>query len=539
VPIQRDPLDSSVIQHTDGAEDTIAAIATPPGAGGIGIVRLSGPRAFAIGRALFRPVGKRSRARPDWTLPSHRLTYGHIVDPATGEPVDEALAAFMRAPHTYTREDVVELNAHGGPLLLRRVLALALAAGARAARPGEMTLRAFLNGRLDLAQAEAVMALIQAESEAGLRLALRQLTGDLSARVRAVREPALQAMVRIEASNDFPEDEVDVPDRTALGALVARARAEAADLLAGAERGRVLREGLRVVILGRPNVGKSSLLNALLGHERAIVTPIAGTTRDTVEEVASVRGIALHLVDTAGLTASQDPIERLGVERSRAAAASADLVLFVLDTSESLTDADRDAAREVRALGFGGPGDDGADGAAVGRPEDAPTDEPGERGGRSPNAPTDGQAANVTIAEAMRGDPWVGRALVVVLNKADLPTVWGEERAHALWPDAAVVPSSSVAPGGTDALEEAIAGLVLGGQAHGADPLVASVRHRDALRRAADALASAAAALANSTPLDFVALDLREALDALGEITGETATGDLLDRIFAEFCIGK
>jgi tRNA modification GTPase len=439
-----------------------------------------------VGRAIFRAA--RVSETKEGVPPSHLLTYGHVVDPANGERVDEVLAAFMRAPRTYTREDVVELQAHGGPFVLRRIVALALAAGARAARPGEMTLRAFINGRLDLAQAEAVMALIQAESEAGMRLALRQLSGDLSRQIEEVREPAMAAMVRIEASIDFPEEEVPQPERRELEALVDEARSRAGALLAGAERGRLLREGLRVAIIGRPNVGKSSLLNALLGTERAIVTPVAGTTRDTVEERATIGGVAVHLVDTAGLTQTDDPIERIGVERSRAAAREADLALLVVDGSCALTAADTAVADELRGCGFGG--DD-------------------------------------------------GRQVMLVVNKSDLPAAFGDEDAAEVWPCAGAVRTSSVTPGGVAALEEVIAGAVSAGGAQGADPLVASARHRDALRRAAEALDQAREALAGGVPLDFVALDLRAAIAAVGEITGETATADLLDRIFAEFCIGK
>ncbi|HLZ24036.1 MAG TPA: tRNA uridine-5-carboxymethylaminomethyl(34) synthesis GTPase MnmE [Ktedonobacterales bacterium] len=481
-------------------DDTIAAIATPPGVGGIGIVRMSGPDAFAVGMRVFRPA---AHAPLDSPPPSHLLTYGHIVDPTSDERIDEVLVAFMRAPRTYTREDVVEISAHGGPLLLRRILLLVLAAGARPARPGEMTLRAFLNGRLDLAQAEAVMALINAESDAGRRLALRQLEGELSARIHEARGNAMAALVRIEASIDFPDEEVPPPDPAELAALIAAASREIERLLAGASQGRILREGLRVAIVGRPNVGKSSLLNTLLGAERAIVTPIAGTTRDTVEERATIAGVALHLVDTAGLTATEDPIERIGVERSRAAAREADLLLFVLDGSMPLTDLDLLAARELPVL----------------------TPATLASAGTLPTAPAEGDIFS--------------RPTILVLNKADLPPALDDADVMPLAPGAPVVRTSAITRGGATQLEETIAALVTGGAIQPADVLVASARHQDALRRAAEQLAAAANTLAAALPLDFVSIDLRAALDVLGEITGETATADLLDRIFAEFCIGK
>jgi tRNA modification GTPase len=403
--------------------------------------------------------------------------------------IDEVLAAFMRAPRTYTREDVVEISAHGGPLVLRRILELALAAGARTAQPGEMTLRAFLNGRVDLAQAEAVMALINAETDAGHRLALRQLQGELSAEVGAARGHAMDAMVRIEASIDFPEEEVPPPDPADLAGLIADARQIIERLLAGADRGRVLREGLRAALVGRPNVGKSSLLNALLRTERAIVTPVAGTTRDTVEEKALIGGLAVQLVDTAGLTPSDDPVERIGVERSRAAARSADLLLLVLDGAEPLTALDETVATELHEL---------------------------------------------TESESEGARP-----AILVLNKADLPCQLSEETARALWPGAPLVATSTLTDDGLATLEEQIATLALGGTTQAGDTLVSSARHKDALRRGLENIQAAEATLADGLPLDFVAIDLRAALEALGEITGETATADLLDRIFAEFCIGK
>lgn len=481
-----------------GASDTIAAIATPAGIGGIGIVRISGPDAQRIGQVLFRDAHGAAVQAP----PSHQMLYGHVIDPATGETVDEVLAAFLRAPRAYTREDTVELHAHGSPLVLRRIVELALAAGARAANPGEMTLRAFLNGRMDLAQAEAVMALIASESDAGRRLAMLQLQGALSARVHAARDAALAALASIEASIDFPEEEVPAPEPAQLGQRIAAARTEVATLLAGADRGRILREGLRVALVGRPNVGKSSLLNALLRTERAIVTPVPGTTRDTIEERALIGGIALHLIDTAGLTPSAEAVERAGVERSRQAARSADLLLLVLDGAEPLAAADEQAVAELRALDEAA----GADPSAV------------------------GATANAS---------GIARALILVLNKADLPPVVAAREAEALWPGAPLVCTSTRTGAGLDALEETIATLVLGGQARAGDALVSSARHRDALRRAQEHLTAAGETLARGLPLDFSAIDLRAALDALGEITGETATADLLDRIFAEFCIGK
>src|SRR5258708_28825256 len=313
--------------------DTIAAIGTPPGFGGIGVIRVSGPEAFRLVLPLLRRPGGNAGVPP-----SHMLTHGYIIDPVSHETLDEVLVAFMRAPHTYTREDVVEIQGHGGPLILRRVLRAVLTQGARMANPGEFTLRAFLNGRLDLAQAEAVMDLIEAQTAAGQRLALQQLAGRLSEEVEAARSAMLGVVARIEASIDFPEEDVPTPMADELCPLIVEAQQHVDGLLAGSEQGRLYRQGLRTAIIGRPNVGKSSLLNALLRAERAIVTSIAGTTRDTVEEVANLHGMPLHLIDTAGITPSEDPVEQIGVQRSRAAAESADVVLLVFDASEALTE---------------------------------------------------------------------------------------------------------------------------------------------------------------------------------------------------------
>ncbi|NTU85427.1 MAG: tRNA uridine-5-carboxymethylaminomethyl(34) synthesis GTPase MnmE, partial [Chloroflexales bacterium] len=312
-------------------DDTIAAVATPPGEGGISIIRLSGPAALPIAAGLFRP-------RRPGPLRPHRLRYGHIVDPATGGVIDEAMAAFMAAPRSFTREDVVELSVHGGPMPVQAALSLCLAAGARLARPGEFTLRAFLNGRIDLAQAEATLDVIRAQTDAALALAQAQLGGWLSREVRAARQALLEALAYVTAVIDFPDDEVAPQD---IGPQLRAGLAAVEALLRGADQGIVYRQGARAALVGMPNVGKSSLLNALLRADRAIVTPVPGTTRDTLEETANLGGVPVVLIDTAGIHASPDPIERLGVERSRAALAGADLALLVFDAARPLADGDR------------------------------------------------------------------------------------------------------------------------------------------------------------------------------------------------------
>ena len=464
--------------------DTIAAIATPPGVGGIGIIRVSGPEAFALVLPLLRRAGGQSDVPP-----SHQLTYGHIVDPTTHEVLDEVLVAFMQAPRTYTREDVVEIQGHGGPLILQRMLSLVLAQGVRMAKPGEFTLRAFLNGRLDLAQAEAVMDLISAQTEAGLRLAMQQFRGRVSAQVQEARHQVLGVMARIEASIDFPEEDVPTPQAEELCPLIVVAQQQVAALLAGSEQGLLYRQGLRTAIIGRPNVGKSSLLNALLRSERAIVTPIAGTTRDTVEEVANLRGIPLHLIDTAGITPTDDPVEQIGVQRSRAAAESADVILLVFDGSERLSEQDQRVSEELWAMGFG---------------------------------------------NSARGP------VIVVVNKADCAQRLEIDEVSSMWPDAPLVATSTLTGVGLPKLEEMIAELVLAGKTLQRESiLVTSARHQEALRRAAQHLQAALTTLGRGLPLDFVSIDLHAAYDALGEVTGETVSEDLLDRIFSEFCIGK
>ena len=472
--------------------DTIAAIATPPGVGGVGIIRVSGSEAFETVLPLLKRPGGATGLPP-----SHKLTYGHIIDPKSQEILDEVLVAFMHAPHTYTREHVVEIQGHGGPLILRRILRAVLAQGARMANPGEFTMRAFLNGRLDLAQAEAVMDLIESETEAGQRLALQQLQGRISEQVQQARHTILGVIARIEASIDFPEDDIPTPQAQELSPLIADAQKQVSLLLAGSDQGRLYRQGLRTAIIGRPNVGKSSLLNAFLRTERAIVTPIAGTTRDTVEEVANLRGIPLHLIDTAGITPTDDPVERIGVQRSRAAAESADVVLLVFDASEPLTEQDRQVCAEVQAMGF------------------------------------NVQAADEETTTRKR-------PVLLILNKSDLEQKIEISELQKLWPEGIFIYTSTLSDVGLQQLEDTLAQHVLAGRnLYSESVLITSTRHQEALRRANEHLTASFGSLEQNVPLDFVSIDLRAAYDSLGEVTGETASEDLLDKIFSEFCIGK
>lgn len=450
--------------------DTIAAISTPVGEGGIGIVRVSGPEALDVAGRVFRPA----RGRPLEERRSHTVAFGHVVDPDADEAVDQALATVFRAPHSFTGEDTVEVSTHGGPVPLRRTLGLMLRAGARIAEPGEFTRRAFVHGRLDLAQAEAVIDSIRAKSEAGLKVAIRQLEGELSRRVSAARDALLAVTAGVEAATDFP-DEVPEPDRGALADEVSKVLEDVRALLATAESGRVYREGVACAIIGRPNVGKSSILNALLRDARAIVTDVPGTTRDVLEESIILDGVAIRLMDTAGLRETDDVVERLGVERTRAAIAEADVLLVVLDASEPLT------------------------------PEDT------------------------EVLQAAQG-----RTAVIALNKCDLPAALEPEGAPGT-----VVPVSMATGDGLHELEKALAQVVLAGKVSPGETLVSQARHRRSLEEAEASLAAVLETLAGGWPMDLVAQDLQAAARHLGEIGGQTASERVIAEIFSRFCVGK
>jgi len=453
-------------------EDTIAAISTPHGEGGIGIVRVSGSEAEAIGRRVFRFQG-------GGAFTSHHLHYGAVAEPGTGAVIDEAMAVLMRSPCSYTREDVLELHCHGGMLVVERVLALALSCGARLADPGEFTRRAFVNGRIDLLQAEAVMDVIAAKTDASLALAQHQREGMLSHRIGEIRQALTRSLAFVEAYIDFPEDDIGQADIATLRAAADDVLASLGNLLSGFDEGRILREGISVLIVGKPNAGKSSLLNCLLKENRAIVTHIPGTTRDVIEESINLGGLAVRLLDTAGIRHTDDVVEREGISRTLDKIPLADLVLFVLDASRRLDDEDR------------------------------------------------------LILDAVHG-----KNVIAVLNKTDLP------KEIELSPEMASLPQAVISAGtgtGIDGLRDLVRTTFLHGTSLDSREFVAisRARHRDALVMAKAHIQRFLSGLEVGRELETLAIDLRDALSAVGQVTGETSTDDVLDVIFSSFCIGK
>ncbi len=445
--------------------DTIAAIATAPGEGAVGILRLSGPDAKAVAGRIMRGRLRDRRAR-----------FARFREPDTGRLLDEGIALLMRAPRSYTGEDVVELHGHGGGRVLRRLFEATLAAGARPAEPGEFTLRAFLNGRLDLTQAEAVLALVQARTDGAADLALAGLQGKLREPLRAARAAAMELLAYLSARADFPDEDVPLRD---IGPALASLSEQLDQLVADAEFGILQREGVRIAIVGRPNAGKSSLLNRLLRHDRAIVTPVPGTTRDTIEETANLRGLPVVLTDTAGIREAVDAVERFGVERSRAAAAASDLLLVVIDASEPLT------------------------------------------------------ADDQTLLAMSAGAP-----CVAALNKCDLGAVVAPDALAAA--GICAIRTSALTGAGLDLLEEMLfEAATARRRPPAAGAALSTVRQRDAALRAAASVRAAYAGFASNAPEDLLSVDLSAAVRALGELTGEDATEDLLDTIFSRFCIGK
>ncbi|MEB6837471.1 tRNA uridine-5-carboxymethylaminomethyl(34) synthesis GTPase MnmE [Staphylococcus simulans] len=456
--------------------DTITSISTPMGEGAIGIVRLSGSRAIEITDKLYK--GKKPLAEVD----SHTINYGHIVDPDTNEVVEEVMVSVLRAPKTFTREDIVEINCHGGILTINRVLELTMTAGARMAEPGEYTKRAFLNGRIDLSQAEAVMDFIRSKTDRASKVAMNQIEGRLSDMIKRQRQSILEILAQVEVNIDYPEYD-DVEDATTEFLLEKseEIKSEIDRLLATGTQGKIMREGLSTVIVGKPNVGKSSMLNNLIQDNKAIVTEVAGTTRDVLEEYVNVRGVPLRIVDTAGIRETEDIVEKIGVERSRKALSEADLILFVLNYNEALTEED------------------------------------------------------VKLYEVIKNED-----AIVIVNKTDLEQHLDLDEVRDMVGDMPVIETSMLKQEGIDQLEEQIRDLFFGGEVQNQDmTYVSNSRHISLLKQARHSIQDAIDAAEAGIPMDMVQIDLTRTWEILGEIIGASASDELIDQLFSQFCLGK
>lgn len=455
--------------------DTIAAISTPTGEGAIAIVRLSGDDAVSRANELFQ-------GKDLTTVDSHTMHYGKLLDPETGEIAEEVMASVMRAPKTFTREDIVEINCHGGLVSVNRVLEIVLAQGARLAEPGEFTKRAFLNGRIDLSQAEAVMDLIRAKTDRAMNVALKQMDGRLSGLIQNLRQKLLETLAQVEVNIDYPEyDDVEEMTNDIMQEKTAEVRDEIENLLQTAKQGKILREGLATAIIGRPNVGKSSLMNTLVHENKAIVTEVPGTTRDVIEEYVNVRGVPLRLVDTAGIRETEDIVERIGVERSRQVLTEADLILLVLNYGDELTEED------------------------------------------------------VKLFEAARD-----MNMIVLLNKTDLDQKIDIERVKELAGDNPVISTSLIQEEGIDQLENAISSTFFEGEIDSGDmTYVSNVRHVQLLKQSKQALEDAREGMEMGVPIDVVQIDVTRTWELLGEIVGDTVGESLIDELFSQFCLGK
>lgn len=455
--------------------DTIAAISTPPGEGAISIVRMSGEEAVSIAQKVFS--GK------DLTqAKSHTINYGHIVDPKTHEEIDEVMVSLMLAPKTFTREDVVEINCHGGIVATNRILQLLLVNGARLAEPGEFTKRAFLHGRIDLTQAESVMDLIRAKTDRSMKIALNQLDGNLSHLIDSLRKDILDVLAQVEVNIDYPEyDDVEEMTTKLLKEKAIEIKQRIEQLLKTASQGKIMREGLATALVGRPNVGKSSLLNHLLHEDKAIVTDVAGTTRDVIEEYVNVSDVPLKLIDTAGIRETDDKVEKIGVERSKKAIEQSDLVLLVLNAAESLTKEDLELIRLTN-----------------------------------------------------------DKKRIIILNKTDLEEKLDRKELAKISENAPVYATSILKNEGVEALEEAISKLFFNGIENSQSTvMVTNARHIALLKKAQNSLDSVLEGISSGMPVDLVQIDMTEAWNLLGEITGESYEDELLDQLFSQFCLGK
>lgn len=456
--------------------DTITSISTPMGEGAIGIVRLSGPQAIEIGDILYKGKKKLSEVE------THSINYGHIIDPETNETVEEVMVSVLRAPKTFTREDIIEINCHGGILTINRILELTMTYGARMAEPGEYTKRAFLNGRIDLSQAEAVMDFIRSKTDRASKVAMNQIEGRLSDLIKKQRQSILEILAQVEVNIDYPEYD-DVEDATTdfLLEQSKRIKEEINRLLETGAQGKIMREGLSTVIVGRPNVGKSSMLNNLIQDNKAIVTEVAGTTRDVLEEYVNVRGVPLRLVDTAGIRDTEDIVEKIGVERSRKALSEADLILFVLNNNEPLTEDDQ------------------------------------------------------TLFEVIKNED-----VIVIINKTDLEQRLDVSELREMIGDMPLIQTSMLKQEGIDELEIQIKDLFFGGEVQNQDmTYVSNSRHISLLKQARQSIQDAIDAAESGIPMDMVQIDLTRTWEILGEIIGESASDELIDQLFSQFCLGK
>ena len=456
--------------------DTITSISTPMGEGAIGIVRLSGPQAIEIGDIFYKGKKKLSEVE------THTINYGHIIDPETDETVEEVMVSVLRAPKTFTREDIIEINCHGGILTINRILELTMTYGARMAEPGEYTKRAFLNGRIDLSQAEAVMDFIRSKTDRASKVAMNQIEGRLSDLIKKQRQSILEILAQVEVNIDYPEYD-DVEDATTdfLLEQSKRIKEEINRLLETGAQGKIMREGLSTVIVGRPNVGKSSMLNNLIQDNKAIVTEVAGTTRDVLEEYVNVRGVPLRLVDTAGIRDTEDIVEKIGVERSRKALSEADLILFVLNNNEPLTEDDQ------------------------------------------------------TLFEVIKNED-----VIVIINKTDLEQRLDVSELREMIGDMPLIQTSMLKQEGIDELEIQIKDLFFGGEVQNQDmTYVSNSRHISLLKQARQSIQDAIDAAESGIPMDMVQIDLTRTWEILGEIIGESASDELIDQLFSQFCLGK
>jgi tRNA modification GTPase len=456
--------------------DTIAAISTPPGEGAISIVRLSGDQAIAVVKKIFS-------GRDLTKVASHTINYGHIINPETKQEIDEVMVSVMRAPKTFTREDIIEINCHGGIVPTNQILQLVLSSGARLAEPGEFTKRAFLHGRIDLSQAEAVMDLIRAKTDRSMKVALNQLDGNLGHLIKNLRQDILDVLAQVEVNIDYPEyDDVETLTTKMLQEKAVEVKQRIKQLLTTARQGKILREGLATAIIGRPNVGKSSLLNHLLHEDKAIVTDVAGTTRDVIEEYVNVHGVPLKLIDTAGIHQTEDKVEKIGVERSKQAINQADLVMILLNNSEPLTTEDR-------------------------------------------------QLLELT-ADKKR---------LILLNKSDLPNKLEISQVQQMVdPKTQILQASVLKNQGLDQLEQVIADLFFGGIENSQTTvMVTNARHIALLKKAEQALDDVLRGIKQGMPVDLVQIDMTNCWELLGEITGDSYQDELLDQLFSQFCLGK